>query len=146
MDCATRRTISWSVHPALDRVRATLAAMAVIVAVSMAVLLESGDWRWAVLSAGVLLVSLNRFFLPSRYSIDERGITANYPFGRKRFLWADVRRFDHDDRGGYLSTRRRASRWDGFRGMHILFGRRRAEVIESIRASLTRHGASPWLG
>jgi hypothetical protein len=82
------------------------------------------------------MLSLNRFFLPSRFSIDAHGITAQFPLRRKHLRWRDVRRFLHDQHGGYLSTRSRASRLDAFSGMHLMFGQQREEVMQRIRAGM----------
>ena len=70
--------------------------------------------------------------------IDGRGITARHPFRRQRYDWSEVRRFLHDEKGGYLSTRGCSSPLDGFGGMHILFGDRRDAVIRSIREAMGR--------
>jgi hypothetical protein len=47
-----------------------------------------------------------------------------------------VRRFAHDGRGGFLSSRVRPSVLDAFRGMPLLFDQRREEVIACIRRHL----------
>jgi len=84
----------------------------------------------------VLLVALNRFFFPSRFEIDDEGITAHYLLSSQRLEWAGLRRFLHDENGGYLSTRARRSRLDAWKGMHILFGDERDRVISLIRERL----------
>lgn len=140
MDCATRTTFSWCAHPARERLLAAMATVVVIAAMAVCVLVAYGSLTWAVLSAVVLVATLNRFFLPTRFAIDDEGITARHPLGRQRFLWREVRRFVHDRRGGYLSTSRRASRLDAFRGMHVQFGRHRDEVVRSIRLLVSSEG------
>ena len=87
-----------------------------------------------------LVVALNRFFFPSRFRIDPEGITARFPFQTQRLRWAEIRRFVVDEHGGYLSTRSKLSRLDAYRGLHILFGRHRQAVIDSIRTHLTKGG------
>ncbi|MFQ5653776.1 MAG: PH domain-containing protein, partial [Planctomycetota bacterium] len=99
--------------------------------------------RLSVLALAALLVlALNRFYFPSRFRIDDEGITARYTLRRQRCRWSEVRRFRHDERGAWLTPRSRPSRLDAYRGMHILFGRHREEVIERIRRCLTRERAS----
>jgi len=96
---------------------------------------------WAGTGGAVLLIlALNRFFLPSRFSVDHEGITANHPLRSRRLRWTDVRRFVHDGRGGYLSTMARPSRLDAWRGMHILFGDQRQGVIDQIHGRLMLTG------
>ena len=73
--------------------------------------------------------------------MDADGITADYPFGRKRLLWMELRRFGHGAHGGFLSTRGRPSRME--RGMHVLFGDQRDSIVERIRARLS-NGDTSW--
>ena len=131
-------TITWSAHPARQRPGAAVMASAVIVILAAAVAWFGGSppqYWWSVLGGVVLMMALNRFFFPSQFTIDDEGITARHPMRRKRLLWKDVRRFLHDEHGGYLSTRARASRFDAYRGMHLLFGeedgQRIVQVIEN---------------
>ena len=67
------------------------------------------------------MLGLNRFFFASTFIIDDAGIEARYPLRKLRLEWKDIRRFLHDSDGGYLSTRSRPSRFDAYRGMHLLF-------------------------
>jgi len=135
MSTDTHPDYSWSAHPARERVGAAAAGVGVIGAfAAMSGVLMQSPW-WAVISAVLLVLFLNRFFFPSRFTIDDDGITATYPFGRKRMLWQELRRFGHGVYGGFLSTRARPARMD--RGMHVLFGRDRDPVVERIRDRLS---------
>ena len=84
----------------------------------------------------LLLLSLNRFFLPSAFAIDASGITAAWPMKRQRVDWSDVKRFAHDDQGGFLATATRTSRWHAPRGMHVLLGLRQQAVLDRIKLML----------
>lgn len=132
---------TWRAYPARERKgRAALGAgviLAVAIAVFIMVRADGGGLSvclaWAGMSALILFLTLNRFYLPSRFTLDAEGITANSPLRQQRLLWADIRRFVHDAHGGFLSTRARRSMLDTWSGLHILFGRSRREVIERIR-------------
>ena len=136
---------TWRAHPARERKARAVAGAAIILIVGGVVfVMVRADGAgigicgaWAALSVLILALALNRFFLPSQFAIDEEGITARFPLRRRRFRWADIRRFMHDQYGGYLSTRARRSRLDAYTGLHILFGSRDDEVIAQIRAHLT---------
>ncbi len=136
----SRPDFSWQVHPARERRGAAVATSLIILAVAGAVWASVANWAWAALAVVLLLVGLNRFFFPSRFTIDESGITAKYPLRTLRYRWEDLRRFVCDRHGGYLSTRSRRSRLDAYRGMHLLFGRDREAVIGQIRARLAPGG------
>jgi len=138
---STPRTepLSWRACPARQRPAAALLAGLAIAAVALACAALGGVF-WGILAVVVLLVSLNRFFFPSRFVIDSEGVTATYLLGTQRFAWSEIRRFSCDRHGLYLSTRSRRSRLDAYRGLHLLFGGRREEVLCRIRASLAPKG------
>jgi hypothetical protein len=135
-DAELHREWTWRAHPARERPgAATLGGLAVVL-LSGAAALFFGHSAFALPAALFLLLSLNRFFFPSRFRIDSSGIHGDYPIGRKSFTWKDVRRVAEDDRGLWLSSRARPSRLDAYQGMHVLFGAQRAEVSTRIRQFL----------
>jgi hypothetical protein len=104
----------------------------------------TGGVAWGILALAVLFLSLGRFFFASRFILDGEGVTARYLLRTQRCRWSEVRRFCHDSRGAYLSTRSRPSRLDAYRGVHLLFGPVREEVLEAIRSRLAAvRGGSP---
>lgn len=139
-DLAARgaETISWRVHPARQRVGAALLAGAVILALSALAAFAMHSLWWGIFSALFLFIALERFFLPSEFSIDDGGIVAQYGLSRRTCRWRDIRRFLHDRRGGYLSTRARGSALDAFRGVHLLFGQDRDAVVARIESCLAK--------
>jgi hypothetical protein len=134
----TEQPYSWRAHPARDRRAQASLALTVMLAFCGFVYLAFSSLAWAALSFAILLASLSRFFFPSKFTIDEEGIIANYPLRRVRMKWAHLKGFVHDANGGYLSTRMKPSRLDGYMGMHILFGRHRDAMIERINRQLTK--------
>ncbi|MCZ6445794.1 MAG: PH domain-containing protein [Planctomycetota bacterium] len=133
---------SWHAHPAGERIGAAVGAVVVVIAVTGAIYLAFQSIAWSLLALVVLIATLNRFFFPSRFSIDPDGITARYLLRTQRYRWKDLRRFVVDKRGGYLSTRSRRSWLDAYRGLHVLFGEHRTSVIERIRCQLPQGGDS----
>jgi len=131
---------AWRVHPARERPGRAFAAGVAVAGVALAVPFSARSSLGALLAALWLLVQLRHFFLPSWFAIDDQGITARDPLGRKRYRWRDVRRFVTDRHGGYLSTRARHSRLDAVRGMHLLFGPDRSEIEAAIRLGMERGG------
>jgi hypothetical protein len=82
-----------------------------------------------------LLLTLNRFFLPSQYRVDQHGIAVRYPVGSRSLRWSELQRFPHDALGGYVSPRHRGGMLDT-RGISLLFGGRGAEIIPRIKAGM----------
>lgn len=130
---------TWRAHPARSRPLAALHGALAIggIAVLCATL---GGVFWGGLAVVLLVVSLRRFYFPSRFTIDRQGITASDLLGTRRLAWSEVRRFCQDRHGAYLSTRSCPSRWDAYRGVHVLFGSRRVEVLAAIRSCLETGG------
>lgn len=140
--CADNTNYAWHAHPARQRPTQAVLALGIIVMFAAAVLLTVQSMIWAAGAALLLVCALNRFFLPSRFVIDETGITARYPFKSTYLPWASVRRAQFDAYGGYLSDIATPSRLDAFRGMHLLFDDERDRVIELIRQHMREHERS----
>ncbi len=133
---------TWRAHPAAERTGSALLGAGIVLAIAGAIWVSFQSVGWSVFAVVVLGLSLNRFYFRSRFDLDAEGITARFPLGTRRFLWADVRRFVADEYGGLLSTRSGRSRFEAGRGMHVLFGRERTTVMEHIQAHLPE-GAGP---
>lgn len=129
----TDKEFVWTAHPARERLGTASVTLLIISAISTSIYISFHSLTWSLIALLVLLFSLNRFFLPSRFVINHEGIHAFYPFKRKRYYWEDIRRFVRDRHGGYLSTRHHFSKLDAFRGMHILFGKQQEIVIGRIQ-------------
>lgn len=135
-------SFSWSAHPFRERPGRALLGCVWITAFVLMVYATMGSAGWAWLAGVVLVGSLHRFFFPSRYDVDEGGITGRSLLGTQRMRWREVRRFVWDENGGYLSAHARASRLDAYRGMHLLFGEKRETVIGRIEACLDAAGTA----
>ncbi|MFQ5732821.1 MAG: hypothetical protein ACE5KM_12815 [Planctomycetaceae bacterium] len=137
-----QETLLWSVHPARTRPWATVCALIVVIGAAWGTAEWMGHIGWAALAIAFFAITLHRFFLPSEFRIDDAGVTAKSAFTSAFFRWQDVRRFQHDRRGGFLSTRRRATLFDAFGGIHLVFRDNREEVVRRIEQRL-KEGATP---
>jgi len=124
---------SWRVYPAKERLGAAIAASVVISTITIVIYFSFHSLFLSILSLIILLCTLNRFYLPSHFVLNQEGITARYPLRQQRYYWTEIRRFISDKHGGYLSTRTQSSRLDAFFGMNILFDNQREAVIERIQ-------------
>ena len=114
-------------------------AIGVILAAAAAVFVGFDSMGWAVFAAVVLAASLHRFFLPSRFVVHAEGIDVAHLGSTRRVRWREVRRFVHDERGGFLSTRSRASHLDAFRGTHLVWDANvRERAVEAIQGRLMK--------
>lgn len=85
------------------------------------------------LAAVLLLLSLLPFFLRTRYELNENGIMVRKPYSKFKKEWSQFRSFYPDKSGVLLSPFARPSRLENFRGVYILFGERRNEILDFIR-------------
>ena len=138
---STNEILIWRVHPFRERIGAACFAVGVLLAMAwLAAELMQSLW-WAVMAFLFLAVSLNRFFLPSEFQIDDDGVTVRSFFKVSRLRWLQIRRFLHNEQGGFLSTRSKCSFLDSFRGIHLLFGENREAVIDRIRRDMNTEDA-----
>lgn len=117
-----------------------LAALGIVVAAAAAVYACAQSVLWSVFALVILIGSLRRYFFASRFAIDADGITARYLFGRQRFAWSPLAKLSADERGAFLALAAGA-RSGGGRGMHVLFGNRREEVLRALAPHV--QGVSP---
>lgn len=127
---------TWRVHPAAKRPRAALLAGAVILGFSLVAAWTFGHFGWGVLSAAVLFASLNQFFLPSTFAIDESGVSANFPFGSRRMEWKHVRRVESGAYGVALSMSLRRTWLNARRELRLPLGDDRERTLKLIRSHL----------
>jgi hypothetical protein len=128
--------MTWRVHPAVRRPQAAFVAVVVIVLFSVAAAVGFGHSAWGVLSAVVLILSLNRFFMPSSFAIDDAGLTAQFPLTSRRLEWRTVRRFEPSEHEVVLSMNLRRTRLNARRELRVPFGSEKVRVLELIRSHL----------
>jgi hypothetical protein len=133
---ASQSAFCWSAHPAREQPGRAAVGGIWIIAVAAVVYATTFNIFWPAFAVIFLLAALNRFFFPSRYIVDEEGITATSLLRWQRMRWADVKRFVHDEHGGLLSDRPVPSRLDAYRGVHVLFGREGSRVVRAIEERL----------
>ncbi len=104
--------IQWTTHPARARPIAAVCAVAAMSVMGVAVSQLAGEWLWGALASLALFLSLSRFFLPTRYRIDNEGASVIYPLSTSRLQWSEV---------GFIqctATRARIARSNSRRELH----------------------------
>ncbi|MCD6384585.1 hypothetical protein J7M23_02300 [Candidatus Sumerlaeota bacterium] len=132
------RSLQWVSHPLVERPLVSAIVVLFIVFLFIMVWIVFKGWWWSVLALFFLLTSLAQYFFPTRYELDEDGITVHFLLTKKRRSWSEFRSFYKSARGVVLSPFLKPSRLDTYRGIHILCRNNRDEVIEFVSTKLKK--------
>jgi hypothetical protein len=138
-DGGNGKTISWRVHPIVERPGQGVLLIGIIIICTWAFWKGFGQF-FGILSLVVLVLSMAPFFLPTSYRLDEDGIEITSLFFIRHFRpWSGFRNFYTHNVGVHLSTFIKPSRLDAFRGSFIRFapGNRR-QVIAFLNEHIKR--------
>jgi hypothetical protein len=100
----------WTAWPAGERRGRTILLVAADLALAVLAGAIGGDALWAATGFVLLLVSQNRWFLPTECVVDAQALTAGFPLRRRTLRWADARLLVLDSSGGWLSGSRTSRR------------------------------------
>ena len=134
----------WVAHPLLRRrALGALVGLGIVVAALMV-----GFWTrsllWGVFSAGALFLSLETFFLPSRYEAGALDLVVQKAFSTGRTPWTSFRRVYEDRHGLTLSPYRRRAFMEPYRATRLLFDGGEATAIRDVVRA--RCPEAEWLG
>lgn len=131
LDPGTKPILSWVAHPA--RCRPGPAWALLVLLLVLGVLL--GVWMrsvfWGIFAGGILFLSLESFFLPTRYELGETELSVRKTFSSSRSPWENFRRVYEDRHGLTLSPYRRRTALEPYRSQRILFDGGDPEAIRA---------------
>jgi len=113
--------LSWRVHPALERPGLTLLVSLVILGVSLVAGLWMESAYWSVFALIVLFLSLESYFLPTRYTLGAQGLQVRKPFSRVERPWSAFRSAWFDRSGVTLSPFGRRHWLEPYRGVRLRY-------------------------
>ncbi len=123
--------LAWTAHPLMRRrLRGAITLAAILtVAVVLGVYMRSPFW--GAFAAMVLVLSLEGFYLPTRYRLDSEGIQVRKAFSRSSMPWEKFRRVYEDGNGLTLSPYRHRSVLEPYRSARLLFDGGEAEAVKA---------------
>lgn len=130
--------LEWRVHPARRRPWLTALVTLFILLVSFLVLVATESRWFSFFALVVLFASLAKFYFPTGYRLDERGVTIKTSTQTLNKEWKLYRSFYPDRNGVLLSPFPEPSRLENFRGIYLMFEKNRDEVISFIQQQMTR--------
>lgn len=124
--------LQWTVHLALRHPRKAAAAIALILAASLAAGYGLRSQLLGLLAGLLLVASISDFLLPMRFRLTDEGVEVRGLLHRRRMAWSQVRRVVPDALGVKLSPLPRPSRLDAYRGIYVWFEGNSEEVLAFI--------------
>jgi hypothetical protein len=136
MSAARREEFEWTAHPARERPWTALGVLVAIVVVPPWLIGFEESFAWSLFAAVLLVLSLHRFYFATYYAMTEEGLTARSLAGRRSVRWGDVTRLEVGRSAAWLSAARGPGWREQRRGVLILFGRQREEVLRRLKERL----------
>jgi hypothetical protein len=122
--------ITWNVHPAKERPFACIIVTVSLILFCIIIYYYSESKFLTVISAIILVVSLQTFFLPTEYVLDNEGVEIRRLFNRQKRPWSVFRSFYGSNKGFQLSTFVEPTWLDSYRGIFLILRGNLAEVKE----------------
>ena len=133
--------LTWTAWPARERPLA--AGVLVVAAVVLGMLVEkgTGDRFLGVAAPAFVLASLSSFLLPTSYRLTKESVEVRSLGVVRARPWTEMRRITVDRTGVFLSPFERRSWLEAYRGVRLLFGGNRDQVVAFVEARIGRSAA-----
>ncbi|HYJ34444.1 MAG TPA: hypothetical protein VE326_14670 [Candidatus Binatia bacterium] len=132
--------LSWSVWPA--RQKPLTAAVIVAGALVLGILIArgTGDRLLGIAAPLFVLVSLSSYLLPTRYRLTPDAVEVRSLGVVRARPWSEMKRFEEDEAGLFLSPFEKRSWLDAYRGVRLSLGGNRDRVVAFVQARVARSG------
>lgn len=137
------RELTWTAWPARERPLSASILVGASVVLGVLVAKQTNDLVLAVAAPAFVLVSLSSFLLPTEYRLSEESVEVRSLGVTRVRPWREMRRMTVDRTGVFLSPFERRSWLESFRGVRLLFGGNRDQVVAFVEAKVGRGGGSP---
>lgn len=122
--------LDWTVHPFRERQRLGYGILGLILAVSMLAATWARSGFWGFFSFAVLFLSLESFYFPTRFVLEEKKLTVIKRFSRSERDWSIFRRCMEDRDGLTLSPFTKSSWLETYRAIRVRFGPANREQVK----------------
>jgi hypothetical protein len=128
--------LSWSAWPARDRPLAAIVVVGAAVVLGVLVGQGTNDAVLAVAAPAFVLLSVSSWLLPTAYRLTEESLEVRSLGVSRVRPWTEMRRMAVDATGIFLSPFAERHWLDAYRGVRILFGGNRDQVVAFVEARL----------
>jgi len=127
-------TLEWVSHPVKRRPWVSLAVTLFNCMCGALVHATTGSAAFTGLALVILFASLAKFYFPTRYVLDNEGVTVKTTTQTLKKPWSQYRSSYSDKNGLLLSPFAEPSRLENFRGLYLIFANNKDEVTAFVRA------------
>jgi hypothetical protein len=139
----TSAELSWSVWPARERPVAAVVLVAAAVVLGMLVTKGTGDRILGWAAPMFVLASLSSFLFPTVYRLTDEVVEVRSLGLSRARPWKEMRRMTVDRTGVFLSPFEKKNWLEAYRGLRLLFGGNRDQVVAFVEARLARGAEAP---
>ncbi|MGE5179403.1 MAG: hypothetical protein ACM3PF_09945 [Bacteroidota bacterium] len=126
--------VAWSVWPARGRPLAAAVLLAGAAVLGLLVAKGTQDRVLGVAAPLFVLVSVSSFLLPTRYRLTPDAVEVRSLGVVRARPWSEMKRFEQDDAGLFLSPFEKRSWLDAYRGVRLTLGGNRDQVVAFVQA------------
>lgn len=130
--------LTWTAWPARERPMAALVLVASAIVLGVLVGKGTKDTVLAVAAPTFVVASLASFLFPTVYRLTKDSIEVRSLGVARVRPWSEMRRMSVDRTGVFLSPFERRSWLEAYRGVRLLFGGNRDQVVAFVEAKLGR--------
>ena len=128
----SRYTLQWTVHLLREQPQKAWTAGAIMLLASAVVGVAFRSAGMGLLALVLLWLATRDYWLPVRYTVDERGARVRYLGAAFDIAWEHVKYVSVASDGVKLSPLPPRSRLEPFRGVYLRFADNRQQVLEAI--------------
>jgi hypothetical protein len=130
--------LEWVCHPLKRKPLVSVAVTLFIIAVGVTIYMTTYSRLFTVLGLVILLMSLAKFYFPTRFKLSDRGITIKTTTQTIFKEWRIYRSCYADKKGILLSPFVEPSRLENFRGLYVMFEGNAETVTSFVRVRIRR--------
>ncbi len=127
------RELTYTVFPMREQPFKAMLFWPVTILTLWAVYWNSGSWLLTFIGAAVLFGSLTSYYLPTHYSVDNKGVRMQRLYYGRHLSWERIRSIVDERDGIFLSPFPVKTRLENFRGLYMPYRDNRIELLSLIR-------------
>jgi len=135
--------LEWITHPMKRKPLVTIAVTVFIILVAVLVYITTISKIFTLLTLIVLFASLAKFYLPTKYRLNDKGVTVKTTTQTIFKGWETYRSCYPDKHGILLSPFLEPTRMENFRGIYLIFAENKDEVTSFVKPRINKTIAQP---